>query len=86
MSGKNLSQGEKRAFCLMDDKYLLTSTFLVCCIEKKKKNSSKFQLITTAYESKIDDDRVQGVVTSCYFHTQQIEISINIRIIECARG
>ena len=36
MSEKNLSQGEKRAFCLMDDKYLLTSTFLVCCIKKKK--------------------------------------------------
>ena len=84
MSEKNLSQGEKRAFCLMDDKYLLTSAFLVCCI--KKKNSNKFQLITTAYESKTDDHRVQGVVTSCYFHTQQIEISINTRIIDCARG
>ena len=42
MSEKNLSQGEKRAFCLMDDKYLLTSTFLVCCIYIKKKTVANF--------------------------------------------
>ena len=84
MSEKNLSR--RKTCLLLDGWQIFINLYFASLLYKEKKNRSKFQLITTTYESKTDDHRVQGVVTSCYFHTQQLEISINIRIIECARG